>query len=456
MKSIINTHRYKKVLVILEVLILASCVKNDSYKAPENSCTNDIIANTSLRDVQNLYIDQVIQITEDKVIEGVVISSDKAGNFYSVLHIQDKALGPTAGFQIEIDVRDAYLSYPLGSKVFVKLKGLYLGKTRSTYKIGSAFNTFGNLAVGRLPALTVSEHLFKSCEEKVEVQPTYYTVTELESGVANTLIKLQDVEFVEEELGNPYAIPQEETKRVLKDCDGNLFTLVNSGYANFQDVQLPQGNGDITAVLLKDATEPYLVIRDTIDIQFNQERCPPDMVTSSQVFISELADPNNNTGARFVELFNASENSISLKGWTLNRYTNANTEISSSIDLTDHIIEGNSTLVISPNAIEFENVYGFSPDVAVSTGGPADSNGDDNLVLIDPFGTVIDVFGVIGEDGSNTHHEFEDGRAVRKNSIYKASSTFAFEEWEIYNDTGASGTINQPQNAPEDFNPGIR
>ena len=40
----------------------------------------------------------------------------------------------------------------------------------------------------------------------------------------------------------------------------------------------------------------------------------------------------------------------------------------------------------------------------------ANSNGDDNIALVDPFGNLIDLFGVIGEDGSGTSHEFEDGR----------------------------------------------
>jgi hypothetical protein len=75
--------------------------------------------------------------------------------------------------------------------------------------------------------------------------------------------------------------------------------------------------------------------------------------------------------------------------------------------------------------------------------------------LVDPFGQLIDIFGVIGEDGSGTSHEFEDGRAFRKNEVSMANRVFTISEWVVYNDTGASGTINQPQNAPGDFTPGL-
>jgi hypothetical protein len=120
------------------------------------------------------------------------------------------------------------------------------------------------------------------------------------------------------------------------------------------------------------------------------------------------------------------------------------------------VIGAQGTFVISPNAVEFELVYGFAPDMGVSTNSPADSNGDDNLELVDPFGTVVDAFGLIGEDGSGTDHEFEDGRAIRKSTIITANPIYIFDEWEIYNDTGAAGTIDLPHNAPMDFTPGQR
>ncbi|MGS0525996.1 hypothetical protein ACU8V7_13305 [Zobellia nedashkovskayae] len=83
-----------------------------------------------------------------------------------------------------------------------------------------------------------------------------------------------------------------------------------------------------------------------------------------------------------MELYNSSGEDISLKGWKLKRYTNANTEVSSEIDLSGLTINANGFLVISPNADEFETVYGFAPDLGVGTNSPADSNGDDNLQLV--------------------------------------------------------------------------
>jgi len=402
--------------------------------------------------------DDVIQIQEDLKLEGYVISSDQAGNFFGVLYLQDALSNPSKGIQLEIDLRESHLLFPEGSKVLVKLKELYLGKKGNNIRIGSVFSSFGNLSIGRLPSGKVFDHLLVSCDAAGPPEPLIATIPEMDSLPSNILVQLENIEFAEEILGETYAVAQEETQRTLMDCEENEITLVNSGYADFQAEPLPEANGTLTAILTKDGKTPKLVIRILEDVNFIEERCPEIITefTSNQIFISELADPDNNSSARFVELYNSSSEPLDLNLWTLRRYTNDNIEVSSTIDLSGHIIAPESTLVISPNAVEFELVYGFAPDLGVSTNSPADSNGDDNLELVDPFGTVIDVFGVIGEDGSGTNHEFEDGRAIRNPNILERNPVYTFSEWTIFNDSGDAGTTKSPQNAPEDFTPGVR
>ena len=391
-------------------------------------------------------------------MQGYVVSSDEADNFFSVLHFQDSPDNPTEGFQIEIDVRDSHLFYPVGSKIYIKLKGLYLGKSKDVYKIGGVFTSFGNVSVGRLPAAVLDDHIIISCEERAQIQPTQIAIDNIGDDLSSTLVQFNTVEIHEEDLGKSFAVVREQTERTLIDCGDNEVILLNSGFADFQSELLPVGNGTITGVLLRENDDYMLAIRDLHDIEFFDARCEDfvDEFTSTAIFISELADPDNSTGARFIELYNADQAPLSLKGWNLNRYTNDNTDVSSTIDLSGHIIDGEGTFVISPNAPEFETVYGFVPDLGVGANSPADSNGDDNLELVDPFGAVIDAFGIIGEDGTGTDHEFEDGRAVRNSNVTEGNPVYDFREWTIYNDSGAAGTINQPQVAPDDFTPGVR
>jgi hypothetical protein len=443
---------------ILSMTFALACVKDRNFDPPTDSCVSDLNVNATYSDVKNLYFDETTQIQEDLIIGGYVISSDKTGNFFSVLHFQDKAVNPTEGFQVELDMRDTHLFYPIGSKILIKLKGLYLGKSKGVFKIGGVFTSFGNDLVGRIPAAVVDRHIFISCEETVAIQPVQLSIDNIQEGLTSTLVQFNAVEIIKAELGEPFAVEHEETERTLTDCNDNETNLLNSGFADFQSELLPEGNGSITGVLFHENDRYSLAIRDLEDIDFSEERCGDlvDEFTSTAIFISELADPENNSAARFVELFNSAPEPLRLMNWSLRRYTNDNTEVSSTIDLSGLEIAAENTLIISPNASEFETVYGFAPDLGVGTNSPADSNGDDNLELVDPFGKVIDVFGVIGEDGSGTNHEFEDGKAVRNLGITKGQPIYTFSEWTIYNDSGEAGTIDQPQLAPGNFTPGIR
>jgi hypothetical protein len=439
-------------------IVLLSCVKSREFDSPEIGCSDPEFTMIRIAELKGLYQGETVQIHEDLVVQGYVTSSDKKGNFFNVIHFQDEAISPIDGMQIELELRDSHLFYDIGQPIRIKLKGLYLGQSNNVFKIGGVFTSFGNRSVGRIPYSVVFDHVLSSCTVNKGIQPTIVTIAELNDRMLGTLISFENIEIREDEIGLSFAVAEEETKRTLIDCNDNEIILLNSGYSDFQNEILPGKMGTATGILVKDKGEYQLVIRTMADLDFKKERCANviDEFTSNSILISEIADPNNNTGARFVELYNSSNESLSLKGWSLERYTNASLEVSSTIDLSDYIIEQNSVLTISPNTEEFESVYGFLPTVSVGTNSPADSNGDDNIALVDPFGTIIDMFGEIGEDGSGTNHEFEDGKAVRKLETTFANSSFTANEWIIYNDTGGAGTINLPQNAPIDFSPGSR
>ena len=172
------------------------------------------------------------------------------------------------------------------------------------------------------------------------------------------------------------------------------------------------------------------------------------------VFITELADPNNSAGSRFVELYNNGASAVDFStGWQLQRATNGNAYWATAVNLSGTIPAG-GFYVVCANNTTFTTTFGFAADQSIGTGGPADSNGDDQIRLLSPGAVVEDMFGILGEDGSGTNHEFEDGRAERAIGTLTGNITYTFAEWNIWNDTGAAGTTNNPQDAPADFDPG--
>ena len=174
---------------------------------------------------------------------------------------------------------------------------------------------------------------------------------------------------------------------------------------------------------------------------------------AADVFMTELTDPQNSSDAgRYVELYNNGDSAVDLSdGWTVQRWTNGNADptASSVVALTGSIVPG-GFYIICNDADKFSATFGGTCDQDIGTGGFADSNGDDNMALLHAD-AIVDMFGIAGEDGSGTGHEFEDGRAERAAGNTTASATWEESGWNVDNDSGG-GDGNQY--APEGFDPG--
>ena len=160
-----------------------------------------------------------------------------------------------------------------------------------------------------------------------------------------------------------------------------------------------------------------------------------------QLIITEIADPNDNALARYVEIYNVSGAPVDVTGWELRRWTNATaTPQATGIDLSSvGTLAADGFILVAASAAEFTTVYGFAPDIDGGTAGAADSNGDDQIAIFDAADNTIDIFGVPGEDGTGTCHEFEDGRAERIASVTASNPVWTESEWNVYADSPVTG-----------------
>jgi hypothetical protein len=435
-----------------------SCVKTDDFNALKDSCNNTSVANIAVSEVFDKASGDATKYVDDSIIEGYVVSSDQYGNFFKSLSMQ--TLDGSIGFSVAVDQTDVYTIYNPGRKVIIKLKGLYTEVDNDALEIGALYiDNFSNETVGRIAYPSFENVLINSCDVVDEnTLVNRISISDISDVHINTLVEFINVQFAEEALSLTLHESANDadfaTNHLIQDTFGNTLQFRTSVFANFAGTEVSNKSGRIRGVLTKFDGEYQLLPRSLNDVNLTEERFVIEL--KNNIFFTELADPNNNSGARFIEIYNAEEEPINLNGWTIRRYTNANTTVSSTLDLSGQVINARQAFVIAANASEFEIVFGFAPDFAASSNSAAGSNGDDNLELVDSEGNVVDMFGVIGEDGSGTNHEFEDGRALRNTSVTVGSSLYTFNQWFIWNDTGDSGTTNAPQNAPADYTPGIR
>lgn len=71
-------------------------------------------------------------VTDNYVIKGKVISSDKDGNIYRTMYIQDE----TGAIEVKLGVTTSYNIFPVGQIVYVKCRNLVIGNYRYMLSLG--------------------------------------------------------------------------------------------------------------------------------------------------------------------------------------------------------------------------------------------------------------------------------------------------------------------------------
>ncbi len=269
MKTIVKSF----VLLGLIIILLPSCI-NTKFDEPQSICNQiNIKPNISIADLKaKIGGRDTMKITEDLIIEGRVISTDQYGNFYKELYIEDS----TGGISIMLDLSYMFTKYPLGQKIYVKLKDLYLQNDGGVIKIGNTYNSYGVIKVGRLQGEAfIDQHIIKSCDNQ-EVNPTVLTIPQVNDNYLGRLVKFNNVEFSENDLGQTWAIgnvdPPQSVNHTLVDADLNQLVVRTSGYAAFANDTIPSGSGYIIGILSKYNNTYQLYIRTKEDAQMNNPR----------------------------------------------------------------------------------------------------------------------------------------------------------------------------------------
>lgn len=165
----------KLCMIIAAGLSISSCYNEFEEPAPAKVWTKADFAGSkyiSIRDLKQLFyaahgnsaasLGKTLEITEDYVIGGRVISSDQASNVYKSVYIYDDA--SESAIELKLMVSN-YVSFPVGQMVFVKAKGLAVGNYRYMLSVGG-MPTKDDIAKGYAnrnieQSLFVNRHIFK-------------------------------------------------------------------------------------------------------------------------------------------------------------------------------------------------------------------------------------------------------------------------------------------------------
>lgn len=250
-------------------------------KITANPCGFDATTLTkkTVAQVKQLYtMGNFTQISENAYVKATVTANDETGNLFKYVYIEDA----TGGIKVNINKQRLYedIRFRVGKNVIIKLKDLYIGKSGGELQLGQPFN--GN--IGQIAETDVYKYFFDSKENIITVTATEKTIPQLTADDVGKWIKIKGVQFVEKDLGEPYASGG-VTNRTLKDCSGNQIILRTSNFAKFYDKIVDPGQGDIYAILSVFNGTYQLWIPYQVNADFDNPRC--DNAVAPSILFSE-------------------------------------------------------------------------------------------------------------------------------------------------------------------------
>lgn len=255
---------------------LSSCLKKD-YDAPPDSAHTDpmLPVNLTMRQLADNALamsDGQRYVMGDSTVYGIVVGDDRSGNIYKQLIIQDT----TGGIAMLIDKTTIYGDYPVGRRVYIKLKGLMLANYKGLPQVIYDYDTVGKQSNG-IPSSVLSTYLIKGSYPHT-IEPKVLTMGDIftnPTAYLNTLIKIENVQFDASSAGVVYSDAVRSTNRYISDCPFNgRLGMYNSAYSDFRGALTPKGLGSLTCILSIYNT-PQLILRDTVDVELTKNRvCP--------------------------------------------------------------------------------------------------------------------------------------------------------------------------------------
>ncbi|MBE6285438.1 MAG: hypothetical protein E7093_03215 [Bacteroidales bacterium] len=263
-------------ILALSLFTMTSCMNDfdePDFKEPpfgnnEIGEANMTIAELKAKYASTISASGVKEVTEDIIIEGVVVADDATGNVYKQFIINDK----TGAIIIGVNDVGLYAMVPVGQRVRIECKGLHVGGYGKMAQVGGLYEG----KIGRMAKSVYREHV-RLVDEPSMVQPelvpeviddTYFT-NENKENLAK-FVRLENVEITEAN-GTELWAPEElaynnVVERHIKMGKTNL-VLRMSTYADFANEAIPDGKLNINGVLTRYNDYWQFVISSTGDIQ---------------------------------------------------------------------------------------------------------------------------------------------------------------------------------------------
>ena len=187
------------------------------------------------------------EITDDVQLQVAVNGNDAGGNIYKQISVQDE----TGGIIIGINATDQFAFLPIGQKLLINLKGLYIGGYGGQAQLGTLYNG----GIGRIDREEWEKHIRLVTDDIVNAKVDtidfdgnirdYNTQTGRIVRIAGATISGE---------GKQILAPEDGSVRLTSNCanrninGSSKVVLRTSTYSDFASLPIPVGPVDIYGV----------------------------------------------------------------------------------------------------------------------------------------------------------------------------------------------------------------
>ncbi len=261
-------------------------------------------------------------------------------------------------------------------------------------------------------------------DPKPIVEPKIASITMANSDLFQSqLIKLEDVQFFPDELGETFADSEDEftpVNRTLMDCEGDTIIVRTSGFANFADEPIPEGKGSLIAVVSRYRDEFQLLLRDYNEIDMDGARCEDEDDDTEIITIQELRD-------LFDDGTTTIPSNVAVKAVVISDRENANLSSRNAVIMDDsgagialrfvdnHDLNLGASVRINVGTLQMESFNGLLQISDIPNG---------NAVYLGSGTLPEPIVATVGEVIANTD-EYESKLVTFTNATITGGSTFA-------------------------------
>ncbi len=227
--------------LILVLLLFGGCYDRSGYG---DNGSFGVVPNTSIATLASVASTTSCHtINSDMVCVGRVTTSDREGNFYRTMFVEDE----TGAAEVLLGIYDIATQYPEGVEVALRLRGCAIRKESGVVQIGLPPYSYDTKPREFESQVIIDSHIVRGVSV-APLEPRHTDIASLSTVGCGRLVRVEGLHYVPDE--NLDTEPQMVGYSRFVDSEERELYCYISEYADFADIAVPTTEVTLQGVLL--------------------------------------------------------------------------------------------------------------------------------------------------------------------------------------------------------------